>query len=192
DSLGPDQECLHPSVVNRIAAVFRYRKFDPKWVFRLLMNSRAYQRDIQTIDQDEDLFTAVRPIRLNSDQVKASVLRLTGADRSIGQAVDREFRQDPSIPQRDLEGTIQQALFLMNNPVLQKKLNTGRLTKRLLTIKQPRPLLAQLYLAVLARQPTDSEFARGLKHLRDVTNRTEAVEDLLWVLVNSTEFLTKR
>ncbi|MED5398754.1 MAG: hypothetical protein VX669_00095, partial [Planctomycetota bacterium] len=87
---------------------------------------------------------------------------------------------------------IQQALFLMNNPVLQKKLNTGRLTKRLLTIKQPRPLLAQLYLAVLARQPTDSEFARGLKHLRDVTNRTEAVEDLLWVLVNSTEFLTKR
>ena len=192
DSLGPDQECLHPSVVNRIAAVFRYRKFDPKWVFRLLMNSRAYQRDIQTIDQDEELFTAVRPIRLNSDQVKASVLRLTGADRSIGQAVDREFRQDPSIPQRDLEGTIQQALFLMNNPVLQKKLNTGRLTKRLLTIKQPRPLLAQLYLAVLARRPTDGEFARGLKHLRDVTNRTEAVEDLLWVLVNSTEFLTKR
>ncbi|MDC0175661.1 DUF1549 and DUF1553 domain-containing protein [Planctomycetaceae bacterium] len=192
DSLGPDQECLHPSVVNRIAAVFRYRKFDPKWVFRLLMNSRAYQRDIQTIDHDEELFTAVRPIRLNSDQVKASVLRLTGADRSIGLAVDREFRQDPSIPQRDLEGTIQQALFLMNNPVLQKKLNTGRLTKRLLMIKQPRPLLAQLYLAVLARRPTDGEFARGLKHLRDVTNRTEAVEDLLWVLVNSTEFLTKR
>ena len=48
------------------------------------------------------------------------------------------------------------------------------------------------YLAVLARRPTDGEFARGLKHLRDVTNRTEAVEDLLWVLVNSTEFLTKR
>ncbi|HAA49852.1 MAG TPA: hypothetical protein DCE43_09035 [Planctomycetaceae bacterium] len=192
DSLGPDQECLHPSVVNRIAAVFRYRKFDPKWVFRLLMNSRAYQRDIQTIDRDEELFTAVRPIRLNSDQVKASVLRLTGADRGISQAVDREFRQDPSVPQRDLEGTIQQALFLMNNPALQNKLKTGQLTKRLLTIKQPRLLLTQLYLAVLARRPTDSEFTRGLKHLRDVTNRTEAVEDLLWVLVNSTEFLTKR
>ena len=176
----------------RFAAVFRYRKFDPKWVFRLLMNSRAYQRDIQTIDRDEELFTAVRPIRLNSDQVKASVLRLTGANRGISQAVDREFRQDPSVPQRDLEGTIQQALFLMNNPALQNKLKTGKLTQRLLTIKQPRLLLPQLYLAVLARRPTDSEFTRGLKHLRDVTNRTEAVEDLLWVLVNSTEFLTKR
>ena len=192
DSLGPDQECLHPSVVNRIAAVFRYRNFDPRWVFRLLMNSRAYQREIQTIDNDEELFTAVRPIRLNAAQVKASVLQLTGADRNIARAVDSEFRHDPSTPQRDLEGTIQQALFLMNNTTLQNKLNASKLKKRLLTVKQPRGLLAQLYLAVLARRPTDSEFARGLKHLRQVPNRSEAIEDLLWVLVNSTEFLTKR
>ncbi len=192
DSLGPDQECLHPAVVNRIAAVFRYRKFDPKWVFRLLMNSRSYQREIQTINKNEELFTAVRPIRLNSAQVKASVLRLTGPDRNISRAVDREFRHDPSIPQRDLEGTIQQALFLMNNTTLQNKLNTGKLKKRLLTVKQPRSMLTQLYLAVLARRPTDSEFARGLKHMRQAANQSEAIEDLLWVLVNSTEFLTKR
>tara|TARA_B100000029_G_scaffold308095_1_gene300764 strand:- start:772 stop:2394 length:1623 start_codon:yes stop_codon:yes gene_type:complete len=192
DSLGPDQECLHPSVVNRIAAVFRYRKFDPRWVFRLLMNSKAYQRDIRSIDKDEDLFTAVRPMRLTASQVKASVLRLTGADRNVGRAIDREFRHDPSIPQRDLEGTIQQALFLMNNPALNNKLNQGKLKKRLVAIKQPRALLAQLYLSVLARKPTEKEFTRGLKHLRDVSNRNEAVEDLLWVLVNSTEFITKR
>ena len=192
DSLGPDQECLHPSVVNRIAAVFRYRKFDPRWVFRLLLNSRAYQRDIRSIDNDEDLFTAVRPIRLNSAQVKSSVLRLTGANRNISRSVDREFRFDPSIPQRDLEGTVQQALFLMNNPTLQNKLNQSKLKKRLVKIKQPRRLLTQLYLAVLSRQPTDSEYARGRKHLREVPDQAEAVEDLLWVLVNSTEFLTKR
>ena len=192
DSLGPDQECLHPSVVNRIAAVFRYRNFDPRWVFRLMMNTRAYQREIQTIDKDEELFTAVRPMRLNSGQVKASVLRLTGPDRNIGRALDREFRNDPSIPQRDLEGTIQQALFLMNNPTLQSKLNASKLKKRLVTVKQPRAVLTQLYLAVLSRRPTDKEFARGLKHLRQVPNRAEAIEDLLWVLVNSTEFLTKR
>jgi hypothetical protein len=192
DSLGPDQECLHPSVVNRIAAVFRYRKFDPRWVFRLLLNSRAYQRDIQSIDNDEDLFTAVRPIRLNSAQVKSSVLRLTGANRNIGRSVEREFRFDPSIPQRDLEGTVQQALFLMNNPTLQNKLNQSKLKKRLVNVKQPRRLLTQLYLAVLSRRPTDNEYARGQKHLRAVPDRAEAVEDLIWVLVNSTEFLTKR
>ncbi len=192
DSLGPDQECLHPSVVNRIAAVFRYRDFDPRWVFRLLMNSNAYQRDIQTIDDDEDRFTAVRPIRLNAAQVKASVLRLTGPERNISTAIDRAFRHDPSTPQRDIEGTVQQALFLMNNPTLQSKLKSSQLKKRLLAIKQPRTLITQLYLAILARRPTDSEFIRGNKHLRAVTNRPEAIDDLLWMLVNSTEFLTKR
>ncbi len=192
DSLGPDQECLHPSVVNRIAAVFRYRNFDPRWVFRLLMNSKAYQRDIQTIDDDEDRFTAVRPMRLNAAQVKSSLLRLTGPERNISTAVDRSFRHDPSIPQRDIEGTVQQALFLMNNPTLQGKLKSSQLKKRLLAIKQPRTLITQLYLAILARRPTDSEVTRGRKHLRVVTNRSEAIDDLLWVLVNSTEFLTKR
>jgi hypothetical protein len=192
DSLGPDQECLHPSVVNRIAAVFRYRNFDPRWVFRLLMNSRAYQREIQTIDDDEDRFTAVRPMRLNAAQVKASVLRLTGPERNISTAIDRSFRHDPSTPQRDIEGTVQQALFLMNNPTLQSKLKSSQLKKRLLAIKQPRTLITQLYLAILARRPTESEFTRGRKHLRAVTNRSEAIDDLLWVLVNSTEFLTKR
>jgi len=192
DSLGPDQECLHPSVVNRIAAVFRYRNFDPRWVFRLLMNSRAYQREIQTIDDDEDRFTAVRPMRLNAAQVKASVLRLTGPERNISTAIDRSFRHDPSTPQRDIEGTVQQALFLMNNPTLHSKLKSSQLKKRLLAIKQPRTLINQLYLAILARRPTESEFTRGRKHLRAVTNRSEAIDDLLWVLVNSTEFLTKR
>ena len=117
---------------------------------------------------------------------------VTGSGRNIGRALDREFRNDPSIPQRDLEGTIQQALFLMNNPTLQSKLNASKLKKRLVTVKQPRAVLTQLYLAVLSRRPTDKEFARGLKHLRQVPNRAEAIEDLLWVLVNSTEFLTKR
>ncbi|MDP7276695.1 MAG: DUF1549 domain-containing protein [Planctomycetaceae bacterium] len=192
DSLGPDQECLHPSVVNRIAAVFRYRDFDPRWVFRLLTNSRAYQREIRTIEKDEELFTAVRPIRLNADQVKASVLRLTGPDRTIGRDLDREFRADPSLPQRDREGSVQQSLLLMNNATLHRKLNNGRLKKQLVMVKAPRALLNRLYLAVLSRRPTSREISRGLDHLMTVKNRAEAVEDLLWVLVNSTEFLTKR
>ena len=80
----------------------------------------------------------------------------------------------------------------MNNPTLQNKLNQSKLKKRLVNVKQPRRLLTQLYLAVLSRRPTDNEYARGQKHLRAVPDRAEAVEDLIWVLVNSTEFLTKR
>ncbi|HUG90091.1 MAG TPA: hypothetical protein VML55_04605, partial [Planctomycetaceae bacterium] len=50
----------------------------------------------------------------------------------------------------------------------------------------------ELYLGVLARTPTESEQQRAARHLRTVGNRQEAIEDLVWVLVNSTEFITKR
>ena len=50
----------------------------------------------------------------------------------------------------------------------------------------------ELYLGVLARTPTDAEQQRAERYLKSVGNRQEAVEDLVWVLVNSTEFITKR
>ncbi len=49
-----------------------------------------------------------------------------------------------------------------------------------------------LYLRTLARRPTDRELARCKEHVRSVNNRPEAYEDLLWALINSTEYQTKR
>lgn len=192
DSLGPDQEVIHKLVVNRIAAVFRYREFDPKWLFRLIMNSNTYQRDIRTLDSTSEYFTAVRPSRMRPGQVADNVQRLTGADKNLDRALKATFKVDPSIPQRDLEGSIQQALLMMNNGTLQSKLNNGVLKKRLVTIRDNRELVTELYLGTLARKPTASDMNRALDHLRTSGNRNEAIEDLLWVLVNSAEFLTKR
>src|SRR5690606_26136915 len=85
DSLGPDSEVIHKPVVNRIAANFRYKDFDPKWVFRLIMNSKAYQREIRTSDSAADLFTAVRPARLRPTVIADSVENLIGEDPSLRQ-----------------------------------------------------------------------------------------------------------
>ncbi|MFQ5730777.1 MAG: DUF1549 domain-containing protein [Planctomycetaceae bacterium] len=192
DSLGPDSEVVHKLVVNRLAAVFRYRGFDVKWVFRTIMNSRAYQRDIRTIRKDEDLFTAVRPSRLRPDQVVASVKAVTGSVRGLDRNLARIFKINPSVPQRDMEGSIQQALLLMNNRALQPRLKNGPLKRRLAAIRDNERMIEELYLGVLARTPRSAETQRGLRFLKRVKNRTEAIEDLIWVLVNSTEFITKR
>ena len=37
--------------------------------------------------------------------------------------VAREFSFDPSIPQEDIDGSIQQALMLMNNPAIQQRIS---------------------------------------------------------------------
>ena len=49
-----------------------------------------------------------------------------------------------------------------------------------------------VYLRTLARRPTDRESARCLDHIKTVGNRAEAFEDILWALINSTEFQMKR
>ena len=49
-----------------------------------------------------------------------------------------------------------------------------------------------LYERTLARKPKAEELAVCKKYLQKVGNRNEALEDVFWSLVNSTEFLTKR
>ena len=192
DSLGPDQDCVHKFVVNRIAAVFRYRSFDSKWLFRLIMNSKAYQRDIRTVESQSELFTAVRPSRLRPHAVAASIEHLIEAPQNLSRQVERTFAADPSIPQEDLEGSLQQALLLMNNRELQNRLAKSELVKRLVGMKSNARMIEEMYLGVLARTPTDAEQERAERYLQSVDNRQEAVEDLVWVLVNSAEFITKR
>jgi Protein of unknown function (DUF1553)/Protein of unknown function (DUF1549) len=192
DSLGPDKEVMHQLVVNRIAANFRFAGFDPKWVMRLIANSQFYQREIRTIDDPADYFTGVRPARLRPYEVADNIARLTGEDRNLQRAVETTFNQDLSVPQRELEGSMQQALLLMNNPTLQKKLGASPLRKELGQIKDDKALITEAFLGTLARTPTPEEIARYTMHLKQTKDRAAAIDDILWVLVNSAEFLAKR
>ena len=193
DSLGPDKECNYPLVINRLAAVFRYKDFNVKWVFRTIMNSQTYQRQSRTPDSQQKLFTAVRPSRMRPDQVVNAVQNVTGdLPGGVRNAVSRTFNVDPSAPQGMLEGSMQQALLLMNNPQLQKALANSKLKSELTKIKADDELLDFLYLSTLARHATDREVSRGKDYLKQVSNRSDAIDDLLWAVLNSTEFLTKR
>ena len=53
-------------------------------------------------------------------------------------------------------------------------------------------ILLSLYERTLARKPTAEELAICKRYLKKVENRKEALEDIFWSLVNSTEFLTKK
>ena len=49
-----------------------------------------------------------------------------------------------------------------------------------------------LYLRTLARKPTNREMAKCRDYIKKTGNRAEALEDILWALINSTEFRTRR
>lgn len=192
DSLGQDKEVVHQLVVNRISASFRYAGFQPKWLFRTILNSRAYQRQIGTLENDTDLFTSVRPARLRPYEVADTVEQLVGVNPGLRKSIEATFDQNPSIPQRDLEGEVQQSLLLMNNETLLTRLDKSPLKRDLMAIKDDRNMIREAFLGVLARTPTEVELTRYRQFFKESATRPEGIDDLLWVLVNSAEFVTKR
>ena len=192
DSLGPDKECHYQPVIVRLASAFRSKDFNVKWLFRTIMNSQAYQRESRTLGQNEKLFTAVRPSRMRPDQVIASLENVIDSLGKTRRSVATIFDADLSLPQDLLEGSIQQALLLMNNETIQKGLKASDLKQQLVAITDDDEMLNELYLGVLARKVTPAELVRGRSHLKRAASRSEAVDDLIWILVNSTEFVTKK
>ncbi|MFO0871643.1 MAG: DUF1549 domain-containing protein [Pirellulales bacterium] len=193
DSLGPDKDCVYPLVVNRMGAVFRYKDFDIRWVFRTIANSQTYQRASRSLDDPKELFTAVRPSRLRPEEVVQVVEHVTGElPRRLERSLEVTFDADPSAAQQSLEGSLQQALLLMNDRSLHAALVKSRVRSDAVRAASPDEALDILYVGILARHPTADERRRGRAHLSKVPARGDAIDDLLWVLVNSTEFLTRR
>jgi hypothetical protein len=58
--------------------------------------------------------------------------------------------------------------------------------------KNDAEIVAALYERALARKPTREELAICGRYIDKVGDRQEALEDVFWALVNSTEFLIKK
>jgi hypothetical protein len=193
DGLGPDKECIHPQLLNRLGTVFRYQDFNIRWVFRTIASSQAYQRSSRSVDMKKELFAAVRPARLRSDQVVNVIEHVAGdVAPKLEKTIAETFATDPSASQESLEGSLQQSLLLMNSPGLHAALRKSRLRAEASQISDPDEAIDHLYRGVLARKPTADERSRARRFIASVSDRAEAIDDLLWTLVNSTEFMTRR
>jgi Protein of unknown function (DUF1553) len=92
-------------------------------------------------------------------------------------------------------GTIPQALYMMNSPLIngQIAVRPGTVLGQILAAApDDRAALNALYLRVLSRQPTPKEVEVCGRYLSAVGDRREAFEDIYWSLINSTEFVTRR
>jgi len=136
---------------------------------------------------------AAEAIGLGSQVGKnAAALRRPNGPRLL---VDRLFGIDPSIANEDVVGTIPQALFLMNSPMVASRIQArpGTVLGQIMSnAPNEHAALAALYLRVLSRQPTKQELEICGKYFSSVNNHIEAFEDIYWSLINSTEFLTRR
>lgn len=94
--------------------------------------------------------------------------------------------------ERDAKPSVVQALHMMNSTTLQEKLSTkgGWANELAQSTLKPAEIVEQLYLTCYSRLPTAEEAAIAGKVVDvGVANRQTAIEDVLWSLLNSAEFV---
>lgn len=217
DDMGETKGTIHPEVLDLLAGQFAETNYDIKWLFRTIMNTQAYQRQLAPASSNlsEHPFAAAKPTRLRGDQVYLSLQSAVGNFGTPGRFLRREnqaallpavaFRQkaaftgtfgfDPSTPQDELAGSIPQALYLMNSTSLNARIQAEGRTNLGILLRNNRDnkaALDELYLTTLTRYPSADEQKINLSYIKATGDRNEAFEDILWALLNSTEFLSKR
>jgi hypothetical protein len=217
DDLGPDRTASAPRTLDLLAAQFRASGYDVKWLFETILATDAYQRESRPRRSVGAgvAFAANVPQPLRADQLYNAVLsafdrnddpanarRRRGGGGGGGMGRNRgprgefaeTFGYDPSDPRDAIAGSIPQVLAMMNSEQVAAGARAGRgVLKRLVAeIPADDALVHELYLQTLSREPTGEELAIALKYIADVGRRNEAVEDLMWALVNSAEFRHRR
>jgi hypothetical protein len=159
---------------------------------------------------------AARAVRLRGEEVFAALesaialpnvtppavkptkaVRYPPPPQSTRDMVAEIFGFDPSLPPADIPRTMNQAMLMMNNDQLQAQVNAApdsgtMLSKLLAESSDDTIVIDKLFVRVLARRPTATETKLARNHVAAVKERGPAFEDLLWSLLNSTEFTSKR
>jgi hypothetical protein len=107
-------------------------------------------------------------------------------------AFGRPPRTSPCECERSQEPTIAQVLHLMNAPEIQAQLagRDGRAHRLAATPRTDAQVIEELFLAAYARRPTPKEQEAALAlFAKSGDDRSRAAEDLLWALINTTEFV---
>jgi hypothetical protein len=204
-------------LLNALADDFASHGFDRRHLLRVILNSETYQRssESQPGNEDDDRYFSHYPRRLlSAEQLLDAICDVTQVEERFGSLpagtratqlpspdFGKEFltvfgqpeRKSVCRCERSADLNLTQALQIANGTFLDGRLTNGNnRTRRLLKENVPlRAIVEDCYLAAMSRTPTDDEFSRFQQFVerRADSSIEVALEDLLWALLNSNEFL---
>jgi hypothetical protein len=205
DDMMPENLPSHPELLNELAAQFAAGGFDVKNLYRAIANSRAYQRTSKPFGgnhTDDQLFSHMTVKTLTPEQLYDSLNLVTASGEKVapsprpaggkkGPAGGRDgFVQfflggaETSNP-TEYEAGIPQVLRLMNSRITG---NPNVVKSFVTTGDKPATVIEKLYLATLSRRPTTAESEKLAAFVAKSATAQEAYGDILWAILNSSEF----
>lgn len=215
DEMGPPNSPSHPALLERLSLEFVKSKYDLKQLIRWFCNSEAYNLTSRFNPQNEadnpaaghmPLFSHAYLRSMTAEQLYDSLLVATNAHQAAAgnwekaeekkrewmQQFVRAFGTDENDEATTFDGTIPQALMLMNGELMRAALEGGggSMLAAILTDSHP-PVekVRRMYLATLVRPPTAREVQTATQILQHAKTPVEAYQDLFWALLNSNEFI---
>jgi hypothetical protein len=214
DDFGPHNPPSHPELLARLAEEFKQNGYDVKKLCRWIMASRAYQLSSASAktkggDKGDGLFSQMQLKPMSPEQLFDSLLTATMAHRTgSGDDGNRKrdvwmrqflfaFANDEAEESTSFQGTIPQALMMMNGELMGTALS-GKPGSFLCEVveqaqRQGRSpeihMVHSLYLAALSRYPSPKEMGRARLYLESFPDSLQVLQDLFWALLNSNEFV---
>ena len=208
DDMHDDNAASHPALLATLTEQMKLHQFDTKFIVRSICNSETYQRssvskeDAASVDPDSYSRREMRV--MVPEQMYDSLTTILGAAPKGAKAIDKVaakkggggsprdafinfFRVEDSNP-LEYQNGIPQALRMMNSAFTNKaEVIAADITK---SAKTPTEAIEKIYLTALSRRPTATETDRLTKYAsRPGATTRAAYGDILWALLNSSEFV---
>jgi hypothetical protein len=205
----------NPELLDALAKDFVDHKFDMKHIMRTILNSRVYQLSSEPTPSnrhDRQNFARFYGRRLVAEVFLDAVDQTTGVKTRFGNVsnsaraidlphegfgsyfldtFDRPRRVTGCECERSSGATLSQVLLLANSEEIENKLagGEGRIANLLKEKKPTKEIVENLYLAAYSRLPTAEEMATLEAFAAGQEKPQHALEDILWTLINSKEFM---
>lgn len=217
DDMRATNPASNPELLVALSKDFAQHKFDLKYLLRTMMTSRVYQLSDEVTpgnaaDSANVHFARCTVKRLTAEQVADAIDFATGTrekypglplgtravqlpDTAVKSYLMDLFGRPPRKVtcecERSTQPNMAQALHLLNGDFLNRKIAepTGRVEKLLATKKPVSSAIEELYLVTLSRPPQAAELSKAERWVASAKTPRDGLQDLLWVLLNSKEFL---
>jgi len=213
DDMHAENLSIHAELLDFLTDEFKSSGFDVKHLLRCICNSQTYQRTSRPVQGNADdhetfshmagkvmnpevlydaLTRALAVKELNVVTGKATTIGIGGAAKASPASNRDKFirffkTQDADSVATEFTHGIPQALNLMNDPQFTRGTPVvDQLLKAKLT---PEQAIERLFLTVLTRRPTATESERLLRYVEDQGDAARGYTGVVWVLINTPEFI---